>query len=112
MKNIIKEEIQKTKQLKEYAKNMLCISIIVFIIQAIVVILNGRYYGNIFEKLQQFYSDKSIYLKARAVPVFVFINFFDNHRNAQYNRRADFFKCRKQCRYGRCFFQIVHARAV
>lgn len=76
MKNTIKEEIQKTKQLKEYAKNMLCISIIVFIIQAIVVILNGRYYGNIFEKLQQFYSDKSIYLKARAVPVFVFINFF------------------------------------
>lgn len=76
MKSDINEEIKKTKQLKEYARNMLCISVILLIVQIVYVLLNGRYYGTAFQKLIQFYFDKRIYLKARAIPLFVLVNLF------------------------------------
>lgn len=69
------EELENAIALKNLARNILGVSTVLLLLQ-IITALTGPYHGNVIQKLVRFYSDKQIYLKARALPLFVSVNLF------------------------------------
>ena len=66
----IRRKKQKAKKICIYARNAFLICLLLTIMQMVFIAMNGPYQGSIPMKIYQFYTDSSIYLKKRCLPIY------------------------------------------
>ena len=66
----IRRKKQKTKRICTSARNAFLICLLLTIMQMVFIAMNGPYQGSVLMKTYQFYTDSSIYLKKRCLPIY------------------------------------------